>query len=401
MGQTILLTLGRLPKGLELARGLHQAGHRVLVADPFGWHLSKPSRAVARRLQVPAPALDQEAYLDALAAIAREEAVDRIIPVSEEVMHVSMLTGRLPAHTLLFCPPHDRLLTLHDKHAFAREAQRAGLAAPQTFLGDDPAAAELLARVDTVAKARFGCSGAGLHFLRQGEAVTPALRGPDWVIQEQIKGREVSTLSFCRNGEILGHVAYHGLILSGTVAVAFERIEVPAVDDWVREFVTATGYSGFIAFDFILDEAGAPWPLECNPRLTSGVHFMDPADLATVVTGDALDHAVRIKPQTRFQEGHTALTMAYAQILKPKKFGAMLKTIAGARDVLWSSKDPWVFPLMTPMSWPILKQVMFQGRSFGEAATLDIEWLPGSDTPLEAQTPSREPHAKALEASAP
>lgn len=401
MGQTILLTLGRLPKGLELARGLHQAGHRVLVADPFGWHLSKPSRAVARSLQVPAPALDQDAYLDALSAIARDEAVDLIIPVSEEVMHVSLLADRLPAQTRLFCPPHDRLLTLHDKYAFAQEAQRAGLPAPQTHLGDDPAAAELVARADTVAKARFGCSGAGLHFLSQGEALAPQLRTSDWVIQQQIKGREVSTLSFCRDGEILAHVVYRGLVLSGTVAVAFERIDVPAVDDWARDFVAASGYSGFIAFDFILDEAGAPWPLECNPRLTSGVHFMAPEDLATVVTGGALGHAVRLKPQPRFQEGHTALTMAYAQIFKPRKFGAMLKTIAGSRDVLWSSKDPLVFPLMTPMSWPILKQVMFEGRSFGEAATLDIEWLPSSDTSSSAQTPSRPPQAEALEASAP
>jgi hypothetical protein len=401
MGQTILLTLGRLPKGLELARGLHAAGHRVLVADPFGWHLSKPSRAVARSIQVPAPALAQDAYLDALAAIARDEAVDLIIPVSEEVMHVSLLTGLLPAQTQLFCPPHDQLLTLHDKYAFAREAKRAGLTAPETFLGDDQRAPELATRSGTVAKARFGCSGAGLHFLRAGEALAPQLRTSDWVIQQQIKGREVGTLSFCRDGEVLAHVVYRGLILSGTVAVAFERIEVSAVDDWVREFVGATGYSGFIAFDFILDEAGAPWPLECNPRLTSGVHFMDPADLATVVTGGALGHAVRIKPQTRFQEGHTALTMAYAQIFKPQRFGSMLKTIASARDVLWSSKDPWVFPLMTPMSWPILKQVLLQGRSFGEAATLDIEWLPGSDTLLEAQTPSREPRAKALETAAP
>lgn len=396
MAKTVLLTLGRLPKGLELARCLHQAGHRVLVADPFGWHLSKPSRAVAQSFQVPPPATDQAGYLDALAAIAREHSVDLVIPVSEEVMHVSLLGERLPDHGQLFCEPHDTLLTLHDKFAFMRQVAQAGLRAPETYLGDDPAAAALAAGGHTVAKARFGCSGAGLHFLNAGQPLPSELQTQAWVIQRRVPGREVSTLSFCRDGEILGHVVYRGLVLSGTVAVAFERIEEGAVDAWVREHVAATGYSGFIAFDFMVDDEGEPWPLECNPRLTSGVHFMDHDDLATLVTGGRLDHPLRMKPEHRFQEGHTALTMAYANILKPKKFGAMLKTIASARDVLWSSKDPWVFPLMTPMSWPVLKQVMFGGRTFGEAATDDIEWLPSAEPVVEAVDPAPPRQSEAL-----
>jgi hypothetical protein len=396
MGKTVLLTLGRLPKGLELARCLQQAGHRVLVADPFGWHLSKPSRAVAQSFKVPPPATDQQGYLNALAAITREHSVDLVIPVSEEVMHVSLLGERLPDHAQLFCEPHDTLLTLHDKYAFMRQATQAGLRAPETYLGDDPAAAALAAGGHTVAKARFGCSGAGLHFLTAGQPFPAELQTQAWVIQQRVSGREVSTLSFCRNGEILGHVVYRGLVLSGTVAVTFERIEEAAVDAWVREHVAATGYSGFIAFDFMVDEEGTPWPLECNPRLTSGVHFMDHDDLATLVTGGTLDHPVRLKPGSRFQEGHTALTMAYANILKPRKFGAMLKTIASSRDVLWSSKDPWVFPLMTPMSWPVLKQVMFGGRTFGEAATYDIEWLPSAETVGDAVDPAPPRQSEAL-----
>lgn len=121
MGKTVLLTLGRLPKGLELARCLHGAGHRVLVADPFSLHLSKPSRAVARSFQVPAPARDQAAYLDALAHICRTQRVDLVIPVSEEVMHVALLADQLPVHTQLLCETHPTLLNLHDKFAFIED----------------------------------------------------------------------------------------------------------------------------------------------------------------------------------------------------------------------------------------------------------------------------------------
>lgn len=393
MGKTVLLTLGRLPKGLELARCLHGAGHRVLVADPFSLHLSKPSRAVARSFNVPAPAQDQAAYLDALADICRAHGVDLVIPVSEEVMHVSLLADRLPDHTRLLCEAHPTLLNLHDKFAFIEGVVDAGLPAPESYLGNDANAEALAAKSDTVAKARFGCSGAKLHFLTAGAPIPTALKTRDWVIQTAIRGHEVSTQSICRNGEVLGHVVYRGLIYSGTVSVAFERIDRPAVNDWVRDHVAATGFSGFTAFDFIIDEDGKPWPLECNPRLTSGIHFFNHDDLASLVTGGTLNHPVRFKPQTRFQEGHTALTKAYSTILKPRRYFQTLKTIASCRDVLWSSRDPFVFPLMTPMSWPVLKQAIFEGRNFGEAATLDIEWQPGADDMSAATPPQLEARA--------
>ena len=399
MARTILLTLGRLPKGLELARNLHQAGHTVLIADPFSWHLSKPSRAVAKSFAVPAPAHDQEAYLEALTVIVRDHDVDLIIPVSEEVMHVSLLAARLPAGVTLLAEPSDAMRALHDKLEFIGLCERYGLDAPTTYSGDDPQAEAFAAETDIVVKARLGCSGAGLHFLDKGQGLPEAFQSDAWVVQQRKRGPEISTLSFCRDGRILGHVVYRGLIMSGTVAVCFERVDdAGAVDAWVSAFVEASGYSGFIAFDFICDETGAPWPLECNPRLTSGVHFMNAGDLATLVTGGALDHPVRMKPQKRFQEGHTALTMAYAHIFTPSKFARMLKAIATSRDVLWSSKDPLVFPLMTPMSWPVLKQVMFQGRTFGEAATSDIAWLPdqaGGPRRTDADAPNRDYEAAA------
>jgi hypothetical protein len=367
------------------------------VADPFGLHLSRPSRAVSRRFTPPAPAADPEGYKAALIEIAASEAVDLVIPVSEEVMHVSGLAPDLPAHTRLLAPEPTTLLALHDKYAFARQADEAGLRAPESWLGDSPEAQGLASRADTIAKPRFGCSGAGLKRLKAGDTLPEAVRNKAWVIQRCISGDEVSTLSFCREGRVLGHVVYRGLILSGTVAVAFERIDRPAVDDWVSDFAASTGHTGFIAFDFMLDAHATPWPLECNPRLTSGIHFMNAEDLAAVVTNQPLDAPFRLKPGRRFQEGHTALTMAYGKILRPRTYWETLKIIASSRDVLWSSRDPWVFPLMTPMSWPVLYQALFKGRSLGQAATFDIEWQADEAT---LNQPAPSPHRAPQQAQA-
>jgi len=45
---------------------------------------------------------------------------------------------------------------------------------------------------------------------------------------------------------------------------------------------------------------------------------------------------------------------------------------------------------MTPMSWPVLKQVIFQGRSFGDAATLDIQWYPAGPVLLQSGAPAHQ-----------
>ena len=76
MTKTVLLTLGRLPKALELARALKSAGCRVVVAEPFGWHVCRPSTAVDRSIRVAAPNTNTQQYLDDLIRVIAEERVD-------------------------------------------------------------------------------------------------------------------------------------------------------------------------------------------------------------------------------------------------------------------------------------------------------------------------------------
>ncbi len=80
--QTVLLTLGRLPKALALARACRALGCRVIVAEPFRWHLCRPSRAVDLCVRVTAPNVDREAYFRELLALIERERVDLVLPVS-------------------------------------------------------------------------------------------------------------------------------------------------------------------------------------------------------------------------------------------------------------------------------------------------------------------------------
>ncbi|MBU6377989.1 MAG: ATP-grasp domain-containing protein, partial [Gammaproteobacteria bacterium] len=249
---TALLTLGRLPKALEVARALHAAGVRVLIAEPFERHLSGVSRAVAGSFVVTAPAIDRQGYLADLLRIVHEQAVDLVVPISEEIVHVAALHGQLPASCRLWSMPQARILAVHDKGRFIDTCRAAGVAAPETHPSDSLEAAVLAASADYVLKPVSSCSGRGVRILRRSEPVPQVTERA--IVQRFVAGELVSSFSIARQGEVLITVLYRGAMLQGTVAVCFERIDVPpAVDAWVRRFVAHTGFDGFVSFDLMID----------------------------------------------------------------------------------------------------------------------------------------------------
>jgi hypothetical protein len=369
---TVLLTLGRLPKALELARAFHGAGWRVLVAEPFRKHLAGASNAVARSIVVTAPAEDREAYLRDLVRVVEDEAVDLVLPVSEEVVHVAALHGRLPTRTGLFAMPSEAVLAAHDKGGFAAQARGWGLAIPQTHpLGSD-GAAELAQRQDVVVKPLHACSGRGVRVMRRGEPLPAADPAAPAIVQARIAGPERSTCSLVHSGVVSGTVVYQGLMQSGSVSIAFERVEDRQIEAFVRDYAAATGWTGFLSFDFMLDEQEKPWAIECNPRTTSGLHFFASDDLARAVLDPA--HPLRFRPETRLQQFYSCLTETQLSLFRGGGFGRNLRTLMATRDVTWSARDPMPFLTMTATSWPIIREAMARRATFGEVATLDVGW---------------------------
>lgn len=369
---TVLLTLGRLPKCLDVARAFAQAGWRVLVAEPYRRHLTGASRAVAGSFVTPAPVDDHAGYLATLREIAARERVDLIVPVSEETMHVAHLAGTLPAGCALFTMTPELVLRLHSKLAFPGFARSLGLSAPETaLLGTEPAA-HLLAAGQTVMKPVHSCSGQGVEFLPKGAPMPAGARQA--VIQTFVPGRVISSCTIARAGIVRATVIYEGAIMSGTVAVGFRRLtEEAAAEAWISRFVAATGYTGFVSFDFVVDSAGTPWAIECNPRATSGLHFLTPESIMDGVVGDGTVGA-EFRPRRELQQFYAALTETQGSIFRPRRFVANLRQLTRTADVTWQRDDPWPFLSMTATSWPILRESMLMGRSFGEVATRDIGW---------------------------
>jgi hypothetical protein len=163
--------------------------------------------------------------------------------------------------------------------------------------------------------------------------------------------------------------------MGGTVAVAFERIDEPAVEAWVEAFVRRAGWSGSISFDFVLDATGRPFAIECNPRMTSGVHFVEPNDLATAIADPAAMPRARLREGRLYQQFFPCLTETQGSLIRRGPFRRNLGYLMRSRDVTWSARDPLPLLTMPLTSWQILHKTIFHGQSMGEAATQDIGWF--------------------------
>lgn len=374
MPKTVLLTIGRLPKALDFARTFYAAGWRVLVAEPFASHLTGASKCVAKSFVVPAPRDGKAQYLEALTHLVEVEGVDLVLPLSEETMHVA----HLATNARVYAPIPDALLELHDKAAFIALAERHGLNVPDTARLGTPEATDIASQNDYVIKPVFSCSGRGVALHGQGASLpeqAPSMGNESAIVQQQLRGRQVSTFAIAHAGKVLINAVYEGTIMSGSVAVAFARIDEPAVDTWVARFVAATGHSGFISFDFFIDDRGVARAIECNPRVTSGVHFVETNGLVdAIVTPETA--TLNFRPETRMMQFYPTLTEIQGGLYKKGGWGRV-KTMLAARDVTWSAKDPMPFVTMPITAFTIIAKSISQQKTFGEVSTDDIAWFEG------------------------
>ena len=366
---TILLTLGRLPKCLDVARSFASMGCRVVVAEPFDRHLAGVSRSVAKSVVVRPPSAGKRAYLEDLARVVREEGVDLVIPISEETMHVSFLRDLLPEGVTIFTPPPEALLPLYDKHGFTRLCAAYGVQAPETHLLGTTEAAELAARAKVVVKPIHSCGGRGVLMLPAGSV--PPDDGVPRVVQRFVDGELYSSCAIAKDGYILGNMVYRGRMFLGSVAILFERVEEERISDWIARFVAASGHTGFISFDLILDADGEVWGIECNPRTTSGIHFFDNPTIARAVLKGL---PATPRAATRLQQFYSVLT-ALSGVMFRRGYFAVLRQLLGTRDVTWSFRDPMPAISMIWTSWPIIRLAIEKGVPFSEVATLDVGWF--------------------------
>ncbi|MEC0126688.1 ATP-grasp domain-containing protein [Paenibacillus pabuli] len=410
----VLLTGGRAPVTLDLARMLHRAGHRVYVAESVVRHLCRRSSALQQCFTVPSPRHETENYLFEMETLVQAWQIDVLIPMCEEVFYIAQGAERLRHYCHVLVSSLEQLHELHHKYDFIQLAASLGLSVPVTRLINSrqewmemqadleiegewvwkPVYSRFAARVRMPMSSTGDFDGGSpdqkihaikmkQHRLQNDDTLgdTEISSASPWVAQAYIAGQMLCTYSVAYEGTIVAHTTYDSRYRTGSVgaSVFFEHVEHEGIYEWVRQFVQATGFSGQIGFDFIETADGQVYAIECNPRATSGIHLFHPGDglVRALIAPDELAKAAEVVIPKQSSKAMLMLPMlgsGLQQLWGKGDLRAWMAAWRGTRDVVYLRHDakPWFEQFGVVLSaWRLARQ---HKLSLTEALTHDIEW---------------------------
>jgi len=381
MAERVLITGARAAAALDLARDFAAAGFEPHLADCTQARIARWSNVPAAVHHYAAPARDPAGFRADIARLVESIAPRLVIPTCEEVFHLAAPALAPVLDAPVFAPPLPLLRRLHDKHAFAAACRAWDLPVPESVL--------LESRADLVA---LDAPGAGWvlkpPFSRFGESaiigptatqiarLSPTPEAP-LLAQRRIIGEECSLYALAHGGRISAFAAYRSQWrLGGGASFAFAPItgeRAAHLRDIATQLAARAGLTGQFACDAIIDEAGQPWLIECNPRATSGVHLLTGGgDLArAIVAGTPMPQDTSLAPC------HLAPAMAVFGLplaLRSGRVAEWLHTMRHSRDAISRPGD------RLPLAGALADAAGFalaglrHGISVTAATTRDIEW---------------------------
>ncbi|QMV39803.1 ATP-grasp domain-containing protein [Cohnella cholangitidis] len=398
----ILLTGGRSPAALELARLFHASGHRVFAAECAPYHLCRVSRSVERSFAVPDPVGDPSGFVLALRTIAETNDIDVLIPTCEEIFHISGELHLFDGVCRVFAASLDEIERVHHKESFIRFAESMGLQVPVTkliespdgwlpLLGDPrfqqglvlkPAYSRFASRTLLIDSRHGSLASSQRQAIVYQLANAKASPNRPWVAQELLRGVEWCTYSVAHDGVIAAHAAYRSRFRVGRGAsIHYEPANQPQLLEWVKRFVRQSGFTGQIAFDFMVSPDGAVTPMECNPRATSGVHlFRSDGRLveAMLAPSGLIESEFITTPSSGTGRGAmlsaAMLSFGLIQAARQRMLRDWLRAYRNSRDVVFRWDDPKPFAEQFRLLAWTKRIAKSRGISLQEASTLDIEW---------------------------
>ncbi|WP_312115684.1 ATP-grasp domain-containing protein, partial [Brevibacillus reuszeri] len=332
----------------------------------------------------PSPREKSANYISALCRIMETERVQLLIPTCEEIFYVAQGRDRLQAYGEVLTEGIDVLRSLHDKWLFGKLAQDAGANVPHTVLcRSQEEMREALQRASgpVVLKPVYSRFAAHVRIVADPVAAMkkplpePSADQP-WLVQAFIEGRQLCSYAVAHQGRLSLYADYETSYSAGQGAsIYFAYVNHPEVKHFVSRFVERHGFSGQIAFDLIESKQGELFVIECNPRLTSGIHlFKDQRGVANAFFHSSKEPIVPQEKKSPAMLGMAMLTYGLAGIRSGSQLKRWGKDFFAARDALFTSDDPWPFVAQFGMLADLARQSIRTGISMIECSTQDIEW---------------------------
>ena len=338
----ILLTSARSPAGLELARIFNEHGHRVFVADSFAITLCHFSNAVDTVFSVPAPNLDPLKYVNAIKKIVKKHAIDLLVPLYEETFYIAQHRALLSPHCRVFVDDLSKLKLFHNKYLFIKWCEKNQINTPKTSLICSVEALEsaiensLSAYILKPVYSRFSeqVYSSKQDFSRDELCISEQKQ---WVLQSFVEGKQYSAYALTCDGEVRGLSIYAHQQSGFNVSLHFTAHQSTQITAWVCDFVKKSHFSGNISFDLIVDEKGDIFPIECNPRITSGIHlFRGHTDFMAIFSNKRL-----LSPLIPSVEKTAALSLlTLCDRGSVLNFTQRINLVRKSRDLFFEKRDP-------------------------------------------------------------
>ncbi|MCL2548538.1 MAG: ATP-grasp domain-containing protein [Symbiobacteriaceae bacterium] len=353
----ILFTGGRAPATLELARNFGRQGWEVHVADNISPVLPEFSRYTKAYHLIHSPRFAETLFVADLIQIILKHNIDVLFPTCEEIFWVSKNKRQIQesCEARILCDDLEKLALLHNKYRFMMFAREEGILAPETDLWTG---VNILGR-KSVIKPIFSRFGEDVTILEAGENVYDERTHN--ILQEYIEGESVCSYGFADKGSLKFNVCYRSPLKTHTAFTAFDPLICSTIDEIVSGVVAKMSFTGNIAFDFI-EMNGEYYVIECNPRLTSGIHTLCYNDF----------------PQLFFGSGQEQLYLNKAQLLVPTLVTEL--RLLFYKDVIYDPRDLRPFSKQVSCLNLFRSRAREHGISLTKATVFDIEWN-GEDMP--------------------
>ncbi len=263
---------------------------------------------------------------------------------------------------------------------------------------------ELEPLVETRIAVKEGSSARQWNEMSSLNAPAPYTLSPQqpWIAQQFISGEQLCTYSIVHEGVIVAHTTYRCRYRNSRAgaSVHFEALERPDTLAWVQTLVqswngrqsTGSGlsshvaegrssrFSGQLSFDLIEQaHTGTLYPLECNPRATSGVHLFRPEDGLEQALFDpdslvASDQIIQPQPGRRVMLTLPMLVSGIGRRWNRQQWSQWRQSLRGTRDAVYRRNDPMPAYGQLRLLWTAWRISRREHLSIVEALTHDIEW---------------------------
>ncbi len=385
-GNRILILGARSPVALDLSRSLGRSGAEIHLADSLRFPLARATRSAERFHRLPSPRHAYSEFRIALLEIVRQNGITQVLPTCEESFYVSKMKNDFPSGTKVWVSDFSVMRKLHHKGEFNSWIREFGLSAPETKIVTSRT--ELMRSLQSLEKgkrwvlkpaySRFAAHariGTPSDLLERIESVDASVENP-LLIQEYIGGKEFCTYALVDGGKPLAISTYDHAFRAGKGAgICFEPVLHSGIDRWIEKFAGLTGITGQISFDFIETPDGDIYPLECNPRATSGLHLLaGDSAFGSLFTNRTSDQFLRPEARSASMLGLAMWIYGVPSLRTLKEFRNWVRIMMHSRDCIFSWKDPVPFLTQFFMFAYFIALARRKGISELEASTEDIEW---------------------------